>query len=150
MTDAQDDVSFVVSFPLPFRVLFLIGLGIVGWGANLHGLHIGGINAVRVLGLRTNADDDISHTIPHTNHANQNIPEPKAVYMPIYRLGGFYGSFCLAAWVVYHFAAEGDPTLADVYKFIPSLCALVLAVLFLLPHNILARFHRDAFIEYVS
>ncbi|KAI0036875.1 EXS family-domain-containing protein, partial [Vararia minispora EC-137] len=134
------------AFPLPFRALFLIGLGILGWAANLHGLHVFGVDAVRVFDLGTDADDDINHALHHIGHSRRQLPDPKSVYQPIYRLAAFYCSWCFAAWVLYHLAVEGDPALVDVYKFIPSLCALSFIILVLAPQNVLARLHRDSFI----
>ena len=41
------EAPFAASFPLPYRVFVLSGLGILGWATNLHGLHALGIDASR-------------------------------------------------------------------------------------------------------
>jgi hypothetical protein len=151
MSDVQDSVAFVVAFPLPFRVLFLVGLGVFGWAANLHGLHALGIEAVQIFDLRlTNADDSHSHTAHHVGRSPRPPPEPASVYQPIYRLAFFYTAFCFAAWTLYHLATRGNPDSADLYKFIPSLCALALFAMSLAPYKILAKAHRDSFVQCVS
>lgn len=44
------------SFPLPFRVLTLVGLAIFLWGSNLQILHSLGINPAKALGFQTGPD----------------------------------------------------------------------------------------------
>ncbi|WVR04664.1 hypothetical protein IAU60_001675 [Kwoniella sp. DSM 27419] len=48
--------GFSASFPLPFRVLFLIGLAQLLWAVNLHVLHILGLDTSWVLDLRLDPD----------------------------------------------------------------------------------------------
>ena len=40
-----DEISFSTSFPLPYRVLVLGAVGVLGWATNLHGLTLLGIDA---------------------------------------------------------------------------------------------------------
>lgn len=44
--------EFSASFPLPFRVLFLIGLAIFLWATNLHVLHLLGLDTAYILDFR--------------------------------------------------------------------------------------------------
>ena len=48
-----DEITFSVNFPLPYRVLALGAVGILGWATNLHGLHLLGIDATSALELST-------------------------------------------------------------------------------------------------
>lgn len=52
--------SFSASFPLPFRVLFLVGLATLLWAVNLHVLSIIGIDMSWVLDLRDDPGGGIS------------------------------------------------------------------------------------------
>jgi hypothetical protein len=49
MGDELDDLSFVIAFLLPFRVLFLTGARILGWAVNLHGPLLLGVDGVSSL-----------------------------------------------------------------------------------------------------
>jgi len=51
--------EFSASFPLPFRVLFLVGLAILLWAANLHVLALLGIDVSWVLDIRDGDDADV-------------------------------------------------------------------------------------------
>lgn len=50
--------EFSASFPLPFRVLFLIGLGILLWAINVHILSLVGLNVGWILDFRDRAAVD--------------------------------------------------------------------------------------------
>ena len=141
----QDDLSFVIAFPLPFRVLFLVGLGIVGWAANLHVLHKLNIDAPAALDLHTDPDDAQLH-VEYRQRGFKVVADPAARYTPLYRLAVFYFAFCFLAWVLYHLAVHGNPVFADLYKFIPSICMLLTLVGLLSPYDVLAKRERDSFL----
>ncbi|KAI0318330.1 EXS family-domain-containing protein [Amylostereum chailletii] len=145
MNDAHDDISFIVAFPLPFRVLFLIGLGIAGWAANLHGLRHLGVDAATALDLNVDPDDSVAH-VDHRHRGFKLVSDPASLYTPLYHFASFYIAWCFAAWVLYHLAVHGNPSFSDLYKFIPSLCALLALIALLNPYDVLAKRERDAFL----
>ena len=49
----RDEIAFSTNFPLPYRVLALGAVGILGWATNLHGLNLLGIDAATALELST-------------------------------------------------------------------------------------------------
>ncbi|KAI0057948.1 EXS-domain-containing protein [Artomyces pyxidatus] len=148
MSNEADDLSFVVAFPLPFRVLFLAGIGILGWAANLHGLHILGIDAASALDLRTHDDHEYRGPLPtdRRNRGFKLVTDPSTLYHPIYRFFAWYAACCLSAWGVYRWATRGDSALIDPFKFIPAVCALGVLSVVLCPYNILQKRTRDAFL----
>ena len=157
MDDELDDLSFVIAFPLPFRVLFLAGAGILGWAANLHGLRLLGVDAATALDLRAHERGSAS-PLPlsvDSRHAHGAHDAPArattttSLCSPLYRLALWYGVWCTAAWVLYRSASYGDAFLVDSFKYIPSVCALVVLICMISPFDSMQRPERDAFILYV-
>lgn len=146
-----DDLSFVIAFPLPFRVLFLAGAGILGWAANLHGLRLLGVDAASALDLRT-VERESNTPLPliDDRHAIQQPAETTvSLYSPVYRLALWYGLWCSAAWMLYRFASDGNAVLVDFFKYIPAVCALVVLIFMFTPFDVMHKRERDAFIQYV-
>jgi hypothetical protein len=133
------------SFPLPFRVLFLGGLGILGWATNLHGLHAAGIDGVSALDLQVPGQPlplSSRSSVPHLGTASH----PRVVYEPIYRLAVVYWAWCLACWMLFRVAAGGQLELADVFKYIPSIAMLGAFALLLAPFDSFRKRERDLFL----
>ncbi|KAI0268741.1 EXS family-domain-containing protein [Gloeopeniophorella convolvens] len=147
MDNDTDDLAFVVAYPLPFRVLFLAGLGILGWAANLHGLQLLGVDAVSALDLRVHEHGSTTPLpVDSRNRGFKVIPDTAAVYSPIYRLALWYGLWYFAAWVLYRSATHGNAFLVDPFKYIPAICALVVLISIICPYDILKKRERDAFL----
>jgi EXS family len=144
-----DDLSFVIAFPLPFRVLFLAGIGILGWAANLHGLRLLGIDAAIALDLRAHEHESIPplpidqqhHRVPRAV-----LADSVALYSPVYHLALWYGLWCIITWSLYRSTTFGSAALVDFFKYIPVVCALVILIFMLLPYDILQKRQRDAFL----
>ena len=152
MDNELDDLSFVIAFPLPFRVLFLAGLGILGWAANLHGLRLLGIDAASALDLRTGPTTPLPLAIDgrHTHGAiEQPADATVSLSSPVYRLALWYGLWCSAVWALYRSATDGNAVLVDFFKYIPAVCALVVLIFMFYPYDIMHKRERDAFILYV-
>ena len=49
----RDEIAFSTNFPLPYRVLALGAVGILGWATNMYGLNLLGIDAATALELST-------------------------------------------------------------------------------------------------
>ncbi|KZV74422.1 EXS-domain-containing protein [Peniophora sp. CONT] len=144
MNDASD-ASFSVTFPLPFRVLSLIGLGILGWAANVHGLRVLGVDAVRALDLKPEAEE-YPHVAVDGARVHRPYADPRSVYVPVYRLALIYAGFSALAWWFYDRSTQGNATLANVYKFIPSICALFTLIMLVNPYDTMFKRTRDAFL----
>jgi EXS family len=144
-----DDLSFVIAFPLPFRVLFLAGIGILGWAANLHGLRLLGIDAAIALDLRAHEHESIPPLpIDQRPHRVRKAvsADSVALYSPVYHLALWYGLWCTIIWALYRSTTYGSATLVDFFKYIPAVCALVILIFMLLPYDILQKRQRDAFL----
>jgi hypothetical protein len=168
MDNELDDLSFVIAFPLPFRVLFLAGAGILGWAANLHGLRLLGVDAASALDLRTIERTplplvvvDGQHHHAQVQQAHGAIEQPtdtiniatspsssSLTHSPVYRLAFWYGLWCSAAWAMYRSATDGNSALVDFFKYIPAVCALVVLIFMFTPYDVMHKRERDAFIMY--
>ncbi|KAF8499751.1 EXS family-domain-containing protein [Russula emetica] len=159
MDNDLDDLSFVIAFPLPFRVLFLAGVGILGWAANLHGLRLLGVDAASALDLRTIERTPLPLIVVDGQHHAQAQPHGAMIEQPtdtittspslsspVYRLAFWYGLWCSAAWAMYHSATDGNAALVDFFKYIPAVCALVVLIFMFTPHDVMHKRERDAFI----
>ncbi|KAI9511189.1 EXS family-domain-containing protein [Russula earlei] len=147
MENDLDDLSFVIAFPLPFRVLFLAGAGILGWAANLHGLRLLGVDAASALDLRAH-ERESPPPLPLLvdDRRARAALTASALCSPVYRLAFGYALWCLAAWVLYRYATHGSAVLVDFFKHIPAVCALVVLVFMLFPYDVMQKRQRDAFL----
>ena len=148
MDSEYDDLSFIVAFPLPFRVLFLVGAGILGWAANLHGLRLLGVDAASALDLHTHEHGSVTPLPVDSWH--RAPPDSTALYTPVYRLAFWYGLWCTLTWMLYRSATHGSAGLVDFFKYIPAVCALVILMYAISPYDVFQKRERDAFLRYVS
>src|SRR5216683_3485348 len=151
MDNEHDDSPFVIAFPLPFRVLFLAGLGILGWAANLHGLRLLGVDPASALDLRTHERGSAS-PLPlsvDSRHAHGALEAPAPPCSAVYRLALWYGLWCSAAWALYRSATNSDSFLVDSSKHIPSVCSLIVLICMISPYDVMQKLERDAFFLYV-
>lgn len=157
MDNELDDLSFVIAFPLPFRVLFLAGAGILGWAANLHGLRLLGVDAASALDLRTIertplplvvVDGQHHHAEAQAHGAIEQSTDSSSPSYPVYRLAFWYGLWCSAAWAMYRSATDGNAALVDFFRYIPAVCALVVLIFMFTPYDVMHKRERDAFIMY--
>ncbi|TRM69383.1 EXS family-domain-containing protein [Schizophyllum amplum] len=125
------------AFPLPFRALLLVGVGVLAWATNLHGLHRLRIDAAAALDLRTPTPLPAAH---------DHLP-PHALYAPVYRLFASYASWCFVCWLAFYALSRGDPVRVDVYGWIPAFCALGVVLALFAPANILERNERERFVR---
>lgn len=143
---AQAD-TLNVAFPLPYRVLVLVGLGLLGWATNLHGLHKLGIDAVAAMDLRT---EGFAPRLPLSNLRRASlIAEGRTsghvrsasylatphVFRAIYQVFFGYSALCFVSWVLYRIASQGNAARADAYGWIPACTAGIMVLLLVVPHN---------------
>ncbi|EAU91059.2 hypothetical protein CC1G_03227 [Coprinopsis cinerea okayama7 len=154
--DVHYDPASVV-FPLPYRVFFLIGVGLLGWATNLHGLYKLDVDVVGALELRT---EGYQPRLPLTNHrrpsligqsngsarSNTFMATP-TFYQSLYRLILTYSGICLVSWTLFRASTGDNPSLVDAYGYIPALTALIMVFILLTPYNIFFREERAKFIQ---
>ncbi|KAH7919321.1 EXS-domain-containing protein [Leucogyrophana mollusca] len=139
--NANDDVPFAVTFPLPFRVLFMVGLGIVGWATNLHGLHLQSIDADAALELRP-----AQNYLPLGSSLTSTTSPASPYYKPVYRLFTWYSLWCFLAWVLFRASTQSNVFLVDIFRYIPAVCSLGVLIVLICPFDIFQRRVRDAFL----
>ncbi|KAF9010551.1 EXS family-domain-containing protein [Cyathus striatus] len=130
------NIPVTVSFPLPYRVLALGALGILGWATNIH-----------VMDLRTEG------YTPRTPMSAQRFADyfhktnSLALYNNLYRISFTYSTVCLASWFFFAVSTRGDASLVDSFGHIPAITALALLIILLCPFNIAFKKERDKFLH---
>ncbi|KAI8993059.1 EXS-domain-containing protein [Trametes punicea] len=151
-SDFVDELYFSAAFPLPFRVLCLVGLGILGWATNLHGLHLWHVDAVGTLELSSTTYEGYRLTSPlptdrrprgwkHIEHY------AAASYLPVYKVFAAYSVWTFSCWLLFRYATHGDVSLVDHYKFVPAIAVLCLLTVLVCPFNVLYKHERDRFLH---
>jgi hypothetical protein len=145
-SDAQDS-SFAASFPLPFRVLFLGGIGILGWATNLHGLEVWGIDVVGAMELRAHGSKTPLPIQQRNSPALKFFPHHSKPYASIYRLFMAYSVWCLLGWALYHSMTHGNVVLANIFRFVPAICGLGVLTALVSPFDMIQKRERDMFLQ---
>ncbi|KAH9485107.1 Protein ERD1-like protein 1 [Psilocybe cubensis] len=144
MPSNDNEIQYHLSFPLPYRALLLIGLGIFGWASNLHGLDILGVDAVSAMDLRT--DTYSSNSVMPVHHSTSFRHTKAAIlYHSVYRIFFSYATACFFSWTIYRFVTQGDPLRVDAYGYIPGITAIALLLILLCPYNIMFLHERAKF-----
>lgn len=136
-----NDVPLAAAFPPPFRVLFLVGLGVLGWTTNLHGLQLLGIDGPAALEFHAS-----SHHLPLRPSSFVGPPHARAFYVPLYQMFVQYASWCVAAWLVFRVASQSDPALVDLFRYIPAVCILGAVTVLVCPCDVFHKRERDWFL----
>ncbi|KAG1746222.1 EXS family-domain-containing protein [Suillus lakei] len=140
--DSGDAVSLSTSFPLPFRVLFLIGLGILAWATNLHGLHLLGIDAGSALELHS-----CRAFLPTTSSFSRASSSPRVSYVPVYRLFAGYATWCFVGWSFFRLVTHSNTMLVDTFKYVPALSSLGVLTTLICPFELCQKRERDLFLQ---
>ncbi|KAJ6500054.1 EXS family-domain-containing protein [Mycena vitilis] len=143
----SSEIPVILSFPLPFRVLVLAGLGILGWATNLHGLDLLNIDAVAAMDLRVDAAPSSSHLPPHLSAGAKHPSHPAVIYTAVYRLCAAYSLWCFFSWAVFRYLTYGNMTLVDTFGYIPAISALVVLLVLVCPIDALYKHERDKFLH---
>ncbi|KAI0645656.1 EXS-domain-containing protein [Trametes meyenii] len=150
-SDFVDELYFSAAFPLPFRVLCLVGLGILGWATNLHGLHLWNIDATGTLELSTYSHDGYRLTSPLPTDRRsagwRHAPVAAGAHRPVYRVFVWYAGGTLACWLAFRGATRADVALVDQFKFVPALAVLCVLTVLMCPFNVLHKHERDRFLQ---
>ena len=137
--------SIAVSFPLPFHIFVLVGIAILGWATNLHGLDIAGIDVIGAMDLRT----DGSNPLPAHHSSLKHISNLYVHYRALYRICLVYCLLGFVSWAIYHHVTRGDLMLMDTFGYIPGITALLALCILLCPYNVLHRTERRKFLQSV-
>ena len=137
-------VPLAATFPLPFRVLFLVALGVLGWATNLHGLQLLGIDGPGALELRASS----SHLPLRSPSSGGHLPA-RSFYLPLYRIFITYTSWCVVAWLLFRAATQSDIALVDIFRYIPAVCILGLITALVCPFDVFHKRERDWFLSFV-
>ena len=167
-SDFSDELYFSAAFPLPFRVLALAALGVLGWATNLHGLHVWGVDAAGVLDLNSNNYDG-GHRLTSTSPLPTSVSadrrtggwrhqhQHQQTYVPVYRAFAAFGGWVFVCWAVFRYAAgtgadaaDGDGGAGvgavDGYKFVPAVAALGALTVLVCPFQVAYKPQRDKFL----
>lgn len=140
--DAQVEKPLAAMFPLPFRVLFLVGLGILGWATNLHGLERLGVDGPSVLELQDRSCLPLQSSPPSRK---KQLPT-RVFYAPLYRLFAIYSLWCFGAWLLYRVQTCSNVAVVDVFAYIPGVCILSVLTVLLCTTDIAHKRERDSFL----
>lgn len=143
----DDETPITVSFPLPFRVLVLVGLGILGWATNLHGLDLLGVDVVTAMDLRLEGNNPVTPLPAHRPAAFKSTINAYLIYRAAYRLFMAYSIWCFSLWLLYRFVTWGDITRVDAFGYIPGICALFAVLALICPFDVLHKRERDKFLQ---
>ncbi|KAK4231761.1 protein ERD1 1 [Podospora fimiseda] len=116
--------SFSLTFPLPYRVAFIVILAVWGWGLNLHFLHIRRI--------------DVPSLIRYPGRSSSN---QLTHHHSTYRLATFLSATSGVSILLFWACAGRDPQKVIDYDWIPMTNLLVLAGLFAIPLRRLSVSH---------
>jgi hypothetical protein len=150
-SQAASDLAFSATFPLPYRGLFLIGAGILGWATNLHFLSVLGVDTGHALEIRRGNPQHVPHSpLPsasrHSRYFNF-FALPGSLYRPIYQMFTYYAIWTFLSWFLFRLWTGAKADIVDKFKIMPTVTAvLILAVLFC-PFNILHRTERTVFLR---
>ncbi|EJT45180.1 protein-ER retention-related protein [Trichosporon asahii var. asahii CBS 2479] len=140
--------EFSASFPLPFRVLFLIGFAILLWAVNLHVLSALGLDVSWVLDIRDGDDGDynvdldtpLPMTTPDASRSASpahmgpvSRPESTKLYGPVYRLFLLYTLWVGGGWLLFRFITGDDTSAMERWRGLIAAIALVPTLLSLTP-----------------
>lgn len=146
MDDTDPEYTLAAVFPLPFRVLLLVGVGILGWATNVHGLDLLKVDIVGTMELRTH-DTSQPISLPLRANGHQHPPRARFIYSSTYKLFGIYCAWGLASWLLYCSATWNDPSLVDAFGYIPAISALCIILVLISPFEICQKFERDKFLQ---
>lgn len=136
-------LSFSLLYPLPFRILALTFLTILGFGTNLHILSSLGIDTSAVLDIRL--DHPSSTLSPGTNQ----LVHPTKLYKPLYKLASAGLGVTFVGWLGYRSLTSGlGVGEKRDWVWFPALVALGLVGIGFVPVNVACRRQRFMFLRY--
>ncbi|KAH6853429.1 EXS family-domain-containing protein [Chaetomium sp. MPI-CAGE-AT-0009] len=116
--------SFSVTFPLPYRIAFIVILAVWGWGFNLHFLHLRRIDVPALI-----------------RYPGRSSSSQLTHHHSTYRLASFLSITSAASILVFWLFTRRDPRRVIDYDWLPMTNLLVLAALFFIPLRRLSVSH---------
>ncbi|BGO93144.1 RHTO0S24e00188g1_1 [Rhodotorula toruloides] len=153
-TDALS--AFGLRYPLPFRILFLSSLTVLGFASNLHILSHLGIDTALVLDVRLDAPpstlprtvplSSLSNTAPSST-AHPPYVHPSKLYPPLYSLAVAGLGWTAAGWLFFRLLTGGDPAAGERWRIEPAALLILAAAAICWPGNALCRRERFRFLR---
>ena len=137
--------SFSVKFPLPYRVLFLLGLGGVCWASNLHILDLAGIDTATALQSRPDSSVNVSR--PRHPYSNQSYTPSHA---SVYKIMSLYFGLIGLSWVLFSLSTGADRTRLDEFRFIPTVTTVGLLFAATVPLSSTYKVYRSILYQSVN
>ncbi|KZO93093.1 EXS-domain-containing protein [Calocera viscosa TUFC12733] len=137
--------AFSKSFPLPFRVLALLGLGILGWATNLHLLRVLGVDSYVALIKNTSAARSEEDGYVASGGGTKREQE-RALTASVYRLFLLYTLWVGVGWCFFRIATGGEEGLINRFRAVPAIL-LATILLFLLSPYSFEKHTRESFLQ---
>jgi hypothetical protein len=161
--------SFSSSFPLPFRVLSLLGLALLLWATNLHLLHLLGLQTGWILSIPARLSSSSSGGYDVLDGADSEDEEGGAggmsmlggritgvwarsreLFGPVYGLFGWYTAWCLVGWGVFRWASGGQEEGELAWRGLIGVTAVGVVVGFVMPYGRLWKRERMVLLQSVE
>jgi hypothetical protein len=140
-TTDSNELTHHLTFPLPYRIFFLTGLGILGWAINLQSFDVFDIDPISAMDLHS----DTKTIMPAHHSSVSNRAKVLALYTSVYRISISFFTLCFLSWALYRLATRGDTSLVDSYGYIPSITAVVILLILICPYNVFLKCEREKF-----
>lgn len=127
--------EFGLRYPLPFRILLLSTITVVGFATNVHILANLGIDTASVLDIR------LEQSTPPT--ATAAFVHPTTIYPPLYSLGAVAFAWTATGWLAFRAAAGGEADAAIHWRVLPAVFLVAAAAAVAWPGK--ALYQRDRF-----
>ncbi|KAK2020265.1 EXS family protein [Colletotrichum eremochloae] len=122
--------SFSLTFPLPYRIGFIIVLAVWGWGINLHYLH--------------KAKIDVPSLI---RYPSRSSPTEPAHHLSTYRLATVLSTVFFLSISTFWIFTRRTPSLVIEYDWLPMTYLVALAALFFVPIRNFSQGGRSRFLS---
>ncbi|KAH9909019.1 EXS family protein [Xylariomycetidae sp. FL2044] len=120
--------SFSLTFPLPYRVAFIVVLAVWLWGANLHYLHLLKIDVPSLI-----------------RYPGRSSPHHPTHHLSTYRLATVLSSIYTFSLLVFWVFTHRNPELVIAWDWLPLTYLVVLIALFIVPLKNLSNSGRSRF-----
>ncbi|MCJ1366669.1 protein-ER retention protein [Acarospora aff. strigata] len=140
---------FSLYLPLPYRVAFIIVLGIWAWGLNLHYLSL--LKIVRLRSVQKGAESSLTYNqqdvpalIRYPTRSSAVLPSH---HLSTYRLAALFTIPLVLSLILFWTFTRGQTSLVLVWEILPQSYLLLLVLFFVLPLQRLSRTGRYRFLS---
>jgi hypothetical protein len=162
--------SFSLSFPLPFRVLFLIGLAQLLWATNLHILHLLGLDTSWILDIKDPPDgtrpsstnglidrqeggegeegtmEELGIELEGGVGESKKVPSG-SLYGPVYKIFLGYSVWVGLGWATFRWMTDGDGVKMERWRGLVVIIALGAVLGVILPYRGIGERERMALLR---